>query len=306
MRTDWTGNALCVVFAGAVIAGVFAPPRASAQQPLSTTPSSAAQEIQSRREARKLELEITKLEVETGKLGKERGLQGDIQRLAPGAAAVLAFAAALLGMARYFREQRENYRLRVEEGVEANLQRLADYGTAGMGWSARVVVALQNLDRLSAQSANRSATRRRVTETVKHAVRDDLDLGKVEQAAFDVVCASHWLPYREFLRSSDAWQLGLLDRYRRALKEMRERDSDVSAFIEHAVWVDGKFKSRTRLDEKPYRHFQRLIAGYRAHVSLIDAGAPYATRRRERARQMLSDGLDNPALAEQLLTERTA
>lgn len=302
-----TVGVLCVLVAGIHLAQLVDAQAAAVPQQRAGTAVvvPAGQSTAARAQARKLTLEIAKLHVEAAKLRKERGLEGQVQRLAPGATALIAFAAAVLGLGRYFREQRASFRLRLEKSIEANLQRLADYGTTGMGWSARLVVALRNLEALCGQSPDPHAVRGRVTETIKHAVRDDLDLGRVDQATFDALCISHWLPYRDFLRVEAAWQIGLLDRYRRALRQLRAADDEVDLFLQHATWANRRFQSHTTLKETPYRHLQRLITGYRVHVSLLDADAPDALGRRAGARQMLADGLGNPALATQLLAEQS-
>jgi hypothetical protein len=280
----------------------LAGPRAASGQQQPQVPAPAADE-QAREQARKLKLEIAKLKVETSKVRKERDLEGTVQRLAPGATAILAFIAATLGLLRYFRDTRASRHLRLEEGMEANLQRLADYGTTGVGWSARAVVALENLEALCRQTDEPERSRDRVTDTIKHAVRDDLDLGRLEQAGFDGLCVTHWAPYRDFLSSNASWQGGLLDRYRRALKELRRDNPEVAQYLVGAVWSDRRFKSPVTLKETLYRHVQRLVGGYRQHVALLDASDPNLEGRVMRAETMLADGLGNADLAKELLAE---
>ena len=170
------------------------------------------------------QLQIKQLEQETG-------WQGQLRGYLPAGSVLVAFGVAVWGAIVYFRDQRRDRALRVEQAITENLNQILSYSKGETTTSAQAVCSLDNLNALADQAADKDVLMRRVTNIIVTAVTEDIDFSNVRQIRFDVLCLDNWPPYAAYIRSHPDKGKYVTYRYLRVLYELRDRQREYSGPI---------------------------------------------------------------------------
>ena len=248
-----------------------------------------------RLEQERLRLDAQRLQFEVNRLRRESSLQGDVLRWLPAIVAV----AALFGVFRYLDERRVAREVRVEEGVGRNLERLVDRSSSEASRSARVLVALRNLDGIAPRRDGRSRGRGRrskaaashraqVTEAVEEVVRGPDAYLSADDARVPTICLEHWEEFSESCRGQRELPSLIVSRYVIALKRLTE---DVPRYVKTARREGSAFVSAERANAEQQQLFGVMAVGLERFTALAAPLDPRISRE-------LSDVA--PALAAQL------
>jgi hypothetical protein len=221
------------------------------------TPSAAAQRTD--------ELQIQKLKLEIAQL--KENTDDEATWLRPYAPVVIAAFVAGVGVFRWRREQRLAHKLRVEEQIARNLERIVDAPSETGGFSGRAIAALRNLDAITSEPDAQDAQRARVTETLGTMIDQDLIvLDTPSKARFPAICLSHWPPYRDGVDADRC--KAILARYRRTLQGLKATNG---SYLSAVRYVGGAYDAGGQsLDEADFALFRQVAAGYEAHLALLD------------------------------------
>jgi hypothetical protein len=276
-------------------------------------------------QAEKLRLELAKLRLEVKKLQKDTSLEGQLRSWAPLTAALVALIGGFFGLWRYLRDQRHERRLRVEEDIAHNLDRLVEF-PEGKSFG-RVVATLRNLRALTRVAARGGQTeptpllrgrsdaavaissrllprssarkrreeyRNRVTETLATMVTHDLTFQNPNQVRFATVCLTHWAPYAQLAADNERLCLYVLYRLSQILKPMAKLDHAYFSSVNR----DDKGNYYPLMDsenEPRFLLFRSIVEGYEQYLARLGHG-----RVRDLAVADFERALQNPALAEEV------
>lgn len=244
-------------------------------------------------ELQKSNLEVRKLELEIDQLERDSGIRGFFSDFAAPFSVILAAGGLVFGFFRYRRDELKERRVRAEEGIADNLQRLIDAVRAKSSINAQAVSALRNLETLVEQVERADDQRSSITDALVELTSDDIDLENYEQAKFDLLCLNRWQPYRVYWEEQTEENAYVLSQYVEALARLVS-SSNPQAFHE-ARWHNGAVQIDESVDGGTYRHFLRLAAGYRKRVAQLSAEPKQAAVTR------FGSALGNQDLADRLL-----
>ena len=240
------------------------PVLASAIRPLPTI-AQPARQVPSPTPDPEQQLQIMQLEQETS-------WQGQLRGYLPAGSALVALSAIFWSAVIYFRDQRKDRELRIEQTITENLGQIIGYSKGETTVSAQAVGALDNLNALASKLGDKEALTQRVTNVIVVAVMEDIDFANVRQVRFDGLCLDNWPPYSRYIESHPAQNQYLIYRYLSALYELHDRQRE---YMDNVVYDDTvrKFVHPEEIVMKPeddYRLFQRLIQGVQQHWPMVD------------------------------------
>jgi hypothetical protein len=207
----------------------------------------------------------------------------------------VAAAVGLFALVRYLDERRRERSVRVEDNIDRSLERLLEYPLEGKGFNVRTINALQSLERWISLSPKSAYFRDRVTDAIVETVMHDLDWTDRRHAGFDRLCLEHWIGYREWLRVHPDDHRFLLEHYENALRGLYDKEPET---FSHVVLVGRGFKYFRETDRDDGLLFERLVAAYQYHLSLIEDGV-----RRDEVVSRFRAALHNPDLTRQLFVD---
>lgn len=280
----------------AVLAGASFVPAAAESKPSTSSASKVSQ-----LELAKLRLDIKKLKQDTGPEGKRRAY-------IPLVSVAVALLVALIGVWRYLRDQRRARKLREEDLIAGNLERLIDLPSDALGANARVVCALRALGVLTSPSSGlwgrlrrgssvRESRRSIVTTALATLVTQDLvEYQNASQASIPVLCVEQWPPFEHQLRSHPDVLRFVLGRYRRALERLHQQDALYFSTVTRDA--SGAYAPPPSVaNEAGLLLLQRVVEGYVVYAALVDA-AVRATIRQEFAQALRNGPLTAVVFAE--------
>jgi hypothetical protein len=277
-------NMLVLSTACALVLALLGPSLAAAQ---AAAPTTSHQTL----EQRKLQLEIDKLSQETS-------LSAEVRAWLSAGTIFIALIGAGWGAYRYFRDQRRESRVRLEQQFAESLGVLSDYSQTGNLASARVVWTLENLKELTALAPDPDAYRRRVTEVITTGLLEDANFLERPHVRLDTFCLERWDDYKRWLGEHPPQRGFLLYRYQQALRALAKDKGEY--FREMDYGEKGYEVEQYSNDEADYLLFTSLAQGYAGHIATLP------TNERTAAVDTFGDAVGNRALARKMFAGRAA
>jgi hypothetical protein len=246
--------------------------------------------------------------LDNDRLKRDASTEASVQRWLPGVSAVIAIVAAGLGLWRYLDERRRDRRLKIEQAITGNLERIVDRPPGHM---ARVIVSLRSLDSLAPASPGcrqrrdlPHQARERVTDTVEAVVRHELLQADTPDAAMlPRILVQEWPPLADRFERDPVVVHSVLDRYRQTLKKVYDSEPLRAA----ALTVEASGASRvvtspqSPLDVETLSLLNEVVAGYQVYAGLLKDPQMQRT-----ARLDLGSVLSNPAIVGQIWLDTVA
>jgi hypothetical protein len=195
---------------------------------------------------------------------------GQLKMLAPWAPSIVALLALAVAVIQYFRDQRRQRNLRIEERVAENLAILSQFSADHSAPLATPVAAFHTLQILIELSTVQATYREQITKVIAAAVREDLDFEITNHVRFDQLCLTEWMPYAASEATTPTDNMLIVKRYLAALKTAANLNPGLMRHIKitNEDEITG-VPPATEYDQ--LRHLLHLVEAYSIRVSLLPA-----------------------------------